>query len=111
MARNRQQQKFDKKLERSTGASFYQLLNKHVEKDAIICSDGFRSYGVLARKLNMAHKPINLTKKSRVREKVFHIQNVNAYHGWIARFHGVATKYLDNYLNWYRFIESSDNPN
>ncbi|TWX63145.1 IS1595 family transposase, partial [Colwellia sp. C1TZA3] len=39
----------------------------------------------------------------------------NAYHGrlhgWIARFHGVATKYLDNYLSWYRFIESSDNPN
>jgi hypothetical protein len=32
----------------------------------------------------------------------FHIQNVNAYDSrlkeWIRRFHGVATKYLENYV-------------
>jgi hypothetical protein len=36
-------------------------------------------------------------------------QLVNAYHGrlkgWMARFHGVATKYLPNYLGWRRFLE------
>ena len=40
---------------------------------------------------------------------VFHIQNVNAYDSrlknWIRRFHGVATKYLDNYLGWRRMLE------
>ena len=33
---------------------------------------------------------------------VYHLQNVNAYDSrlknWMGRFHGVATKYLENYL-------------
>ena len=53
----------------------------------------------------MGHKSLNLTKGIRVIEKVFHIQNVNAYHGrlhgWMYRFKGVATKYLDNYSDRY----------
>ena len=48
-------------------------------------------------------------------EKVFHIQNVNAYHGrlknWISRFHGVASKYLENYLSWFRFMETTEKAN
>jgi hypothetical protein len=40
---------------------------------------------------------------------VFHIQNVNAYDsrlkGWMRRFHGVATQYLENYLGWRRMLE------
>ncbi|MCZ8064208.1 MAG: IS1595 family transposase, partial [Silanimonas sp.] len=39
----------------------------------------------------------------------WHVQNVNAHHsrlkGWIARFHGVATSYLPNYLGWFRALE------
>ncbi|NQY62375.1 MAG: IS1595 family transposase [Alteromonadaceae bacterium] len=115
VARDRQQQSFDKKLESATGESLYQLLKSHIDTDSVICSDGFRSYSVLAKKLGMAHKLINLTKGIRVVEKVFHIQNVNSYHGrlhgWMYRFHGVATKYLDNYLSWFRFFELNDNPN
>lgn len=45
----------------------------------------------------------------RVQEAAFHIQNVNAYHSrlkqWMVRFHGVATKYLVNYLGWRRMLE------
>ncbi len=33
-----------------------------------------------------------------------HCQNVNGYHGrfheWLRPFHGVATRYLPNYLGW-----------
>jgi hypothetical protein len=33
-----------------------------------------------------------------------HVQNVNAYHqrfrSWLSRFHGVASRYLPNYLGW-----------
>jgi hypothetical protein len=33
-----------------------------------------------------------------------HVQNVNAYHSrlkqWLRRFHGVARRYLPNYLGW-----------
>lgn len=34
---------------------------------------------------------------------------INAYDsrlkGWMHRFHGVATKYLENYLGWRRMLE------
>lgn len=40
---------------------------------------------------------------------VYHIQNVNAYDSrlktWMKRFHGVATKYLENYLGWRQELE------
>jgi transposase-like protein len=39
----------------------------------------------------------------------FHVQNVKAYHNrfknWVVRFKGIATKYLDNYLFWHRFLD------
>jgi len=44
-----------------------------------------------------------------VKKDIVHIKNVNAYHsrlkGWMRRFNGVATKYLDNYLSWYRCLD------
>ena len=50
-----------------------------------------------------------LPRPARRRGGAFHIQNVNAYHSrlknWMARFHGVATKYLVNYLGWRRMLE------
>ena len=30
---------------------------------------------------------------------------------WLQRFHGVATKYLDNYLGGVRFLDTQENPN
>ena len=49
-----------------------------------------------------------------MRDGAFHIQNVNAYHGrlksWMARFNGVATRYLPNYLGWRRTLERAPEP-
>lgn len=46
-----------------------------------------------------------------VKKSIFHIQHVNAYHKrlkqFMERFQGVATKYLDNYLFWFRYLERS----
>ena len=40
-------------------------------------------------------------------------QSVNGLHSrmkqWIDRFKGVATKYLDNYLAWFLFVDSRSN--
>ncbi|MFD1592692.1 IS1595 family transposase, partial [Alteromonas oceani] len=30
---------------------------------------------------------------------------------WIKRFHGVATKYLEHYLGWFRFMDTPENLN
>jgi len=51
-----------------------------------------------------------MKRKLRVIKRIYHIQNVNAYHSrlkrWMQRFNGVATKYLDNYLIWFRFLDA-----
>jgi hypothetical protein len=80
-----------------------------VDKDAILCADGARVYQTVARELSLAHRAINVQQGMRVIDGAFHIQNVNAYDSrlkqWMARFHGVATKYLENYLGWRRMLE------
>jgi hypothetical protein len=49
-----------------------------------------------------------------VHEKVLHLQNVNAatslFKQWLARFNGVASKYLPNYLAWRRRLETGKIP-
>ena len=49
--------------------------------------------------------------KQHVKQGIYHIQNVNSMHNrvkkWIdSTFWGVSTKYLQNYLNWYRIQEA-----
>lgn len=46
---------------------------------------------------------------------VYHIQNVNSYHSrlkkWMYHFNGVAAKYLQHYLAWFRYIDSKEYEN
>lgn len=87
------------------------VLKPRLARDAILCSDGLAVYGACCGKLHISHRVVHDRPGQRVLQKVFHIQNVNAYHGrlknWIARFHGVATHYLANYLGWFRWLDHS----
>ena len=80
-----------------------------IDSDAVLCSDSAGVYAVFARETGIIHRAINVHQGQRVIDKVFHIQNVNAYDSrlknWIRRFHGVATKYLPHYLGWRRLLE------
>ncbi len=64
---------------------------------------------VAARLSGIAHRALNQSAGIVVLAGVYHIQNVNAYDSrlknWMMRFHGVSTKYLNNYLGWRRGIE------
>ena len=115
IAKDRENHVFDNCLENETANSLKVLLSQKIEAESVICTDSFRSYKLMCKDLNLAHKPVNLSKGLRVIDKVFHIQNVNAYHArlhnWMKRFHGMATKYLPDYLAWRRFFETHDNPN
>ncbi|NOQ13898.1 MAG: IS1595 family transposase [Methyloprofundus sp.] len=97
-------------LPRVTSSALADVLIPLLDADAILCSDGHRSYQAFARESGISHRPINLSAGNRVIDKAFHVQNVNAYDsrlkGWITRFHGVATKYLDHYLGWQRWLDS-----
>lgn len=79
--------------------------------DCILCTDGSKAMGAAARKIGITHRPVNLAAGIRVVNKVYHVQNVNAYDSrlksWMHRFHGVATRYLSSYLGWRRILDET----
>lgn len=79
--------------------------------DTILCTDGSSVLAAAVKELGITHRPVNVSAGQRVLAEVYHIQNVNAYDSrlknWIRRFHGVATKYLDSYLGWFRALDRS----
>lgn len=109
IARDRDQSTTDAVLPKADSQSVGAVLAPLLDGDAVLCSDANAIYSAFARQAHLAHRPINLSQGIRVVDHAFHIQNVNAYDsrlkGWMARFHGVATKYLSNYLGWRRCLE------
>lgn len=86
------------------------VLKPLLARDAVLCTDGSGSLAAAARDLGIEHHALNFTAGIRVIGP-WHIQNVNAYHArlkdWVRRFRGIATRYLDSYLGWFRAIERS----
>ena len=84
-----------------------EALRPLVDPDACLCTDGAAVYRLFAKAESIDHQVIS-AQGPRVRG-AFHIQNVNAYDSrlknWMLRFHGVATRYLENYLGWRRMLE------
>ena len=66
-------------------------------------------YETVAKALDVTLQAVNLAGGIRVRDKVFHVQNVNAYDSrlkaWMDRFQGVATCHLASYLGGRRLLE------
>jgi transposase-like protein len=109
VVRDRSGQTADFRLEKLDAPHVIAVLRPLIEPDAILCSDSAGVYAAFARATGITHYAINVQQGHRVIEGAFHIQNVNAYDSrlknWMRRFHGVATKYLDNYLGWRRLLE------
>jgi len=99
----------DSVLQRVTEETVGAVLKPVLAEDALLCTDGATVYKALAKTEGIEHHALIASQGERVKEKVFHIQNVNAYDsrlkGWMMRFRGVATKYLPNYLGWRRLLE------
>ena len=78
------------------------------KKNVILCSDAHLNYQRFAKDNDIAHKHTFVRRKEYVVEGIYHIQNVNYLHSklknWIRTFNGVATKYLQNYLNYFNLI-------
>ena len=114
VARDRTGATTDHVLETFTNNTLIEVLQPILRQDTILCTDGLPLYNHFATSANITHKAINLKAGIRVIDKVFHIQNVNAYHSrlkdWMRRFKGVATTYLPNYLGWHRWLDHN-NPN
>lgn len=78
------------------------------DKASVLCSDSHRSYENFAKNKQLRHVKINASKGQRVKDKVYHIQNINNIHhllkDWTKQFNGVASGYLQNYMNWFRML-------
>lgn len=105
IARDRNKATADEILPDRSAKSLSAALEPVIAKTAVLVSDGAAAYCAFASKAGLAHVPLNLSAGERVKG-IYHIQNVNNYDsrlkGWMRRFNGVATKYLDSYLGWYR---------
>ena len=99
----------DFKLTAATQVEEAPIIAQVIASDAVLCTDGSASLRGAARLSGIAHRALNQSAGIRVLAGVYHIQNVNVYDSrlknWMMRFHGVATKYLNNYLGWRRGIE------
>ncbi|MBE3024293.1 IS1595 family transposase [Janthinobacterium sp. GW458P] len=86
-----------------TGAQLHGCLPPVIDQDVLLVTDGHVAYRAFSGEAGISHRAVNLRAGIRVRGAV-HVQNVNAYHRrlreWLVVFHGVATRYLPNYLGW-----------
>lgn len=89
-------------IERAVGDRF--------SDQTVLCTDSHASYKGFALDNKIEHHPLRSDLKQRVKEGIYHIQHVNSTHHrvkkWIdEKFWGVSTKYLQQYLNWFRLKE------
>ena len=108
VVRDRSGETADFLLEAVSKVCLSQAIKPYIHSDAILCTDGSAAMAAAAHELHLHHEAVNLRAGEHVRGP-WHIQNVNAYHGrlksWLARFHGVATSYLESYLGWFRALD------
>jgi transposase-like protein len=111
VAKDRSGHIFDKVMPKFILRELKPALLPRLASDIVLCSDGHINYYWLTRKENIKHVELNASANERVKDKVFHIQNVNNYHGklkyWIGRFRGVASKNLHKYIGWMRWFEQN----
>ena len=105
VARDREGRTFDFVPGRGavTAAQLHQHLLPLLDASVLLVTDSHGAYRVFASEAGITHEAVNLRRGERVRGAV-HVQNVNGYHRrfrqWLARFNGVASRYLPNYIGW-----------
>ncbi len=113
VARDRNGNTIDAILFKSNQDTLAEVMVPIVDKDVLLCSDKKTSYRAFAKKYHFTLETINASAKEYVKDKIYHIQNVNAYDSrlkaWMKHFNGVATKYLESYLAWMRLLDTEKN--
>lgn len=95
------------KIGRIDTSSIENTIGGLIGEDNILCSDSHPSIIAWAKEKQLEHHTFIASKH--VKDKCYHVQHVNSmdsfYERWIRRFNGVATKYLNQYLNWFIFLQ------
>ena len=81
------------------------LLQRHIVKDSILITDGNRTYR------NLNNVKLKSLKFGKAENKVYHLNTINSFHShlkkFMIRFNGVATKYLDYYVEYFKNIKDN----
>jgi transposase-like protein len=92
-------------------ADVEEVLNDYIGDEITLCTDAHSSFKAYAKAYKFSYVGLNISSGKRIVRKKYHIQNVNNFHSrlkqWIARFNGVSTKYLQNYMNWFSLLEET----
>ena len=90
---------------RMTYKELENLYKGHIGENSILCTDSHKSYIRFATDFNLNHKRI---KTGKHKEDIYHIQHINNLHSnlkrWMRRFNGVASKYISNYMHWFKWL-------
>ena len=88
-------------------------MKDYINSNNIICTDAHATYKSYMKDIKIPHKILNSKKKERIKNKIYHLQNINNYHKrfkeWMQKFNGVATKYLKNYVSGFKIIDEIKN--
>jgi IS1 family transposase len=94
---------------RITKQDLEDTLKGKLDNAKVLCTDSHRSYTAFAKEKPFKHKKFYASKGQKVTERIYHVQHVNniasRLRQWMSRFNGVATKYLQNYMNWFMIME------
>jgi len=94
---------------RITKKAFHNTIGKRLNKEnCILCTDSHLTYQGYVMEHGIKQERIFVRKRQFVKDKIYHIQNVNNYHSqlksWMKRFNGVASKYLQHYMEYYGLL-------
>lgn len=85
------------------------LFKDRIEDKSILCTYSHKSYVQFAKDMDIE---LHQIKRGKHKEGIYHIQHINAFHsnmmGWMYKFCGVATKYLANYIYWFKWLQYFD---
>jgi transposase-like protein len=94
---------------RLTKKAIHEAAGKWFSKGSILVTDSHRNFHFYAKDNQLEHKRLFMRKKEFVKDKIYHVQNANNLHRrfkqWISRYNGVASKYLQHYVDLFRMIE------
>jgi transposase-like protein len=80
-----------------------------IANDILYVSDDKKFYKTLASRFQLRQGVLRVNSGEVIKKQVVHLNNINDYfkrlHDWMKRFNGVATKYLVNYLGWFRELD------
>ncbi|HAX72242.1 MAG TPA: IS1595 family transposase [Firmicutes bacterium] len=78
-----------------------------IDSQAILCTDSAKIYQLLAKEFELTHIRI---KPGKHKQDLYHINHINALHQKLKQFmqpfKGVATKHLEHYLYYFKWLET-----